>query len=550
MCGIVGIVNPKKIRTAQRLLTMLHAIRHRGPDGAGLYVGGRIIKSYKLSSLEPPEIEGAYGLGHIRLAIVGGVEGLQPFSSEDIQLTLLHNGEIYNYKKLVKDLPVSCNTDTDSEVVLRYLEQFYRGNLEEAVKELLPYLDGVYTLAVTDRRSIVIARDPMGVRPLYVGRNGSLLAFASERKALYAIDIKKDIWRLPPGHLGILKAKEYETIPFREPVLKDVKTRYFEHEETLQVLEKAFLRSMRKRLAGHSQVGVLFSGGIDSLLVALASKYYGVKTTCYTAGLESSPDIRWAKEAAKSLGLNICVRQLSPSDIEALLPKVMHTIEDWCLNQVEVSVPIYAALSAAKESGERIILTGQGADELFGGYSWYPAVIEREGYENFIKHSKEDTELLFKECLEREDKIAMAHSIELRVPFLDPELVRCAFRISPRLKVHTGTDRFGKHILRRLAIHLGIPHRFTYRLKEAAQHGAKIHDTIEKVARCNGFSPERAEQEGYDQTKTVREVLGSSSRYGYKYGETNLWKPLDHVQQYLDSLAEETGTLNLPLPKT
>ncbi|MFQ5835113.1 MAG: asparagine synthetase B family protein [bacterium] len=549
MCGIVGIVNPKKTNTSQLIVSMLQTIRHRGPDGIGLCVGNSIRKSYKLHSLKPWDTKGTYGLGHIRLAIVGGLEGVQPFQTEDGQLTLLHNGEIYNYRELDAELPKSCKTDTDSEVVLRYLEQFYRGNLEEAMRKLLPFLDGVYTIAVTDGRSTVIARDLMGVRPLYVGRNGSMLAFASEKKALHAINMKKHIWRLPPGHLGVLKEKEYKTSPFHGSVLKDVEARYFKHEEALQAIKKAFYRSLRKRLRGCSQVGVLFSGGIDSLMVAFASKYYGVKTTCYTAGRETSPDIRWAKEAAESLGLNIHVRRLSLSDIETILPKVIRTIEDWSLNQVEVSVPMYAALYAAKDMGERIILTGQGADELFGGYSWYPAVVEKDGYEKFVKYSTEDTELLFKECLEREDKVAMAHSMELRVPFLDPELVRCAFRVSPKLKVHPAKDRFGKHILRRLAVRMGIPRRFAYRPKEAAQHGAKIHGAIEELAYRNGFSAERVEQEGYNANQTIEEVLGSSSRYGYRYGETALWEPLDHVQCYLDSLAEEVGVLDPPQVK-
>jgi asparagine synthase (glutamine-hydrolysing) len=197
----------------------------------------------------------------------------------------------------------------------------------------------------------------------------------------------------------------------------------------------------------------------------------------------------------------------------------------------------------AQEAGERVVLTGQGADELFGGYPWYPTIVDREGYDSFVERSWEDAFLLYKECLEREDKIAMAHSIELRVPYLDPEVIRCAFSIAPHHKIKKGKDTLGKRIHRAVSVVLGVPKDIAFRLKEAAQHGANVHDAFEELADRHGYTAKLLESVGYDPDVSVTEKLGSSSRYGYKYGDEFLWEPLPQVQYYLDTQAAHVGLL-------
>lgn len=277
-------------------------------------------------------------------------------------------------------------------------------------------------------------------------------------------------------------------------------------------------------------------------MIAHLVKEMGIPLTCYTAGRgNGASDLHWAGKTADELGFPLQVKTLSRNDIETMIPEVIHDIEDNSLNQVEVAIPIFASVRMAQEEGERVILSGQGADELFGGYPWYPKIVDQEGYDKFVDRSWEDTFLLYKECLEREDKIAMAHSLEFRVPFLDPQVIRSAFSIAPDLKITGGSDSQGKRVHREYCKSIGIPEGIAFRPKEAAQHGANIHDAFEEIAHSQGLTAPLMDKVGYDPEKTVDEKLGSSSRYGFRYGEKELWKPQPHVQYYLDSHAAELG---------
>jgi asparagine synthase (glutamine-hydrolysing) len=542
MCGIAGIVTTKESETSSKLKMMLHSMKHRGPDGAGLMIGKSVEHKDHLDELDFDSKNGLIGLGHVRLAITGGKEGLQPFQSGDKKLTLLHNGEIYNYKELRKEMDdsVDITTDTDSEVIIRLVEKYYEDNLVDAIKQVLPKLDGVYALAITDQKHTIIARDKIGVRQLYYMKEGNSIIFASEKKPLWDLNgASSKIKRLLPGHVAIIQGSKIKENIFWSPDMIRPVNRIEDKREALEIYGKTLRAAIHKRVIDKDHVGVIFSGGIDSLLIAYEIQKLGVPFTCYSAGREGAQDLEWAKRLANRFNFPLKYKTLSTNDISALIPQIIFDIEDNSLNQVEVSVPIYESMRMAQKDGQRVILTGQGADELFGGYPWYATIVDQEGYPSFEKYSWEDTFLLYKECLEREDKISMAHSLELRVPFLDPDVVRVAHEISPVLKIDRGEDKMGKHIHREYCISRGIPEEIAYRKKEAAQHGANVHDAFEELAERMGITIEELEAAGYNPDKTVHEKLGSSSRYGYRYGDHHLWKPLTHVQFYLDQIAQK-----------
>jgi asparagine synthase (glutamine-hydrolysing) len=553
MCGIAGIMNSSADDEAGTMLKqMLETMQHRGPDGAGFVIDGHLERKTKLEDLTLTGRKGRSALGHVRLAITGELTGLQPFQSDSGTLSMLHNGEIYNYRELRSSLgnDASVSTGTDSEVVLKLIEREYKGNLLEAVLKVIPLLDGVFTLAVNDGERTLIARDRIGVKQLYYYNNGSYTAFASEKKPIVAIASPGvTIHRLLPGQLAVLNGKEVEKHMFWDSQQIRSESHLKTKEESFHHYGTAMWEAVRKRVAGRERVGIIFSGGIDSLLIAYLVRKLGVPFTCYTAGCKGAADARWSQKLSKMFNFPLQVKTLTVNDIEDLIPQVIKDIEDYSLNQVEVAIPIYAAVQMAQQAGERVILTGQGADELFGGYSWYPKIVEQEGYESFEHYSWDDTFLLYKECLEREDKIAMAHSIELRVPFLDPEVIKAAFRIPPQWKIFSGGDQLGKRIHREYCQSLGIPEEIAFRRKEAAQHGANVHDAFELIADRLNITESMLTAAGYDPDKSIVEKLGSSSRYGFRYGELHLWKPLAHVQYYLDSVASQLKLLTPQINK-
>jgi asparagine synthase (glutamine-hydrolysing) len=413
------------------------------------------------------------------------------------------------------------------------------------MERLMPHLDGVYALAVTDGEVTVIARDRIGVRQLYYSFARGLTAFASEKKSLVAL-LGKDarIHRLPPGRMMVVEPGRKEMRTYWRPSSLKTDELIRDPNEAIREYGKVLKSAVEKRVHDRERVGVIYSGGIDSFMIAFLVQKLGVPFTCYVAGRDSgSSDVDWAVKTAAEHDFPLEVKRLSAHDIEQLVPDVIRTIEDHSLNQVEVAVPVFASIRMAQEAGERVVLTGQGADELFGGYPWYSTIVDREGYDNFLERSWEDTFLLYKECLEREDKIAMAHSIELRVPYLDPEVIKFAFSVAPQHKIRKGEDALAKRIHRALGIVLGIPEDVAFRSKEAAQHGANVHDVFEELAVRRGYSPELLDAVGYDPDASVTEKLGSSSRYGYRYGDQKLWEPMPHVQYYLDTQAAEVGIL-------
>ncbi|HEX7032668.1 MAG TPA: asparagine synthase (glutamine-hydrolyzing) [Nitrososphaera sp.] len=548
MCGIAGILSKDGENVVPLVGSMLSCMVKRGPDGAGLVADGRIIKSNSITAMQPQfqKVSGAVALGHTRLAIVGGTCGAQPFSSCDGRLVLEHNGEIYNYKKIRNKLEKrhKFTTTTDSEVIVHLLEdhmQRKNTTLLGAIKRTVAELDGVYALAIQDKQTgeTILVRDRIGVRQLYYADTKSMVAFASERKALWRIGIQEPTRRIMPGCAIIISPQgKIQSFQVADPIPPKVRIAYRTMASAVEAYRKALMESMEKRTQDFQRIGIIFSGGIDSVLVAYLASKMVPEVVCYTCGVKDSSDIANARQIADKLGLQLKVAELDHDAVEKMIPEVINVIEDANAGQVEVALPVYGAVKLAHDDGIKVMLTGQGADELFGGYSWYAKVAEKEGYRKLRKHMIEDLLLLYKETLEREDKITMAHSIELREPFLDPEVIRTALSIELRLNVKGGHDTFGKHVHRRLAQKLGIPKDIAYRVKEAAQHGSGMHDVIGDIARKRGFE-ESAVPASYLEALSKRERIGSSQRYGYLFGDEKIWTAEPHVQMYLDSISKK-----------
>lgn len=553
MCGIVGILSKTGGNVVPLVESMLSCIACRGPDGAGIAGTEQIVQTESLGDLSKSVLKSSdTALGHVRLAIVGGTCGQQPFRSCNGRFIVEHNGEIYNYKELRRQLQSSHTliSETDSEVIVHLLEEHFAKtkDLLSAIKKTVSELDGVYAIVIRDKETgdIALVRDVMGVRQLYYGHNEQLVAFASEKKALWKIGLREPTLRVNPGSALIImpNGSLSEQHKVAKNPISDQKVRYKTLSSAVKVYKRALMASMRKRTQDFDRIGIIFSGGIDSVIIAWLAKKMVREVICYTGGVEGSSDIAFARKIAKKLDLKLRVNELTKNEVEEMIPDVINTIEHTNAGQVEVAIPVYAAVKLAHEDGIKVMFSGQAADELFGGYSWYGKIVSEGGYSGLRHYMNEDLQLLYKETLEREDKITMAHSIEMREPFLDLKLIRLSMKIDLRLNVRGMSDAFGKHVHRKLAQELGIPREIAYRSKEAAQHGSGIHQVIDLIARKHGFDESTVSTKYLDLLKS-REKVGSSQRYGYLFEneKKKMWIAEPHVQMYLDSISRVLPTI-------
>lgn len=498
MCAITGIIG-RNINN--KLYDMLMAQIHRGPDRSGVYVDGEISQG-KLEELNIPQ--GNLGLGHNLLSIVGS-EVAQPLQHGEI--ILICNGEIYNYSHLYSKILKKSNyifkTDSDSEIVLALINHYYNGSLAQCIQKVVNDLDGDYAFAAYDGNELVIVRDPIGVKPIYYGNEDNLFAFASEKKALWKVGINKIIslppnlmlyyqetkssselvslppklsWKAYPSQgTGISSMKELHPQEFKSSIthINDDKD-YFK-----QILKDLIQKSVQKRIRGLDKVGILFSGGVDSTLLAVICKNLGVQTDLYAVGSEGSPDLSFARKVADDMDLPLYIQMVDESVVREYTPYVLNAIEEWNIMKLGVGMTAYLAAKMAHENGERVMLSGQGADELFGGYHRYLNFYQQKG-EEAQEDLKGDVENLYHVNLERDDKVCMASSVELRVPYLDLQIINMAMKIPMKEKISAPDDKMRKCILREVASELGVPPEIVKRPKKAAQYGSGIHNILRK----------------------------------------------------------------------
>ncbi|RZN67778.1 MAG: asparagine synthetase B [Candidatus Methanolliviera hydrocarbonicum] len=289
MCSICGFFSYQKKPTSI-VTDMLQKTEHRGPDAHGLYIDGEIWRSRELSDLESSEMANVC-LGHSRLSIVGGEDAIQPFRSCDVSLSLVHNGEIYNYQELGGLLGKNhtiADEDNDSEILLHLIEEIYDGDLLRAVQSVVKMLNGMYSFAVTDGDEVVIARDPIGIKPIYYVEEDGSLYFCSEKKGLY--DVEGEIRRIPPGK--ILSANK-EGISMQQGVrIERPQIDITDPDEAVTSYKDALTDTVERMLRGLSvdKVGMIFSGGVDSVLIAKLISDFGWNLRCYCVGKKGSED--------------------------------------------------------------------------------------------------------------------------------------------------------------------------------------------------------------------------------------------------------------------
>ena len=482
MCGIAGIMGTN---ISKKLYDMLISLKHRGPDGSGAFVDGDVYYG-DLNDLEIHE--GSFGLGHNLLSIVG-CEGSQPLIYDNY--VLVCNGEIYNFKELKNKFNINFKTDSDCEIIIRLIERFDDGSLYEAVIKTIEQLDGDYAFAVYDGKNFAAVRDPVGVKPLYFGENNTrkTFAFASEKKALWKIDIT-NVKTLSPDSmlynkkLVKLNSNLKENIDINVCSLQNQS--YLSKDILKKQLKEFLIKSVKKRISGLSEVGILFSGGIDSTIIAKITDDLGIKTCLYSVGHENSADLKFARETAEKMNLPLKTKVVDVEDVRKYLLPVLDAIEEFNIMKIGVGMPAYVAAEMAHEDNFKVMLSGQGADELFGGYNRYLKFYAEKG-ERAQEELRKDILNLYHVNLQRDDAVTMAKSVELRVPYLDPDIINIAMNIPMKYKINKD-DTLRKCILREVGAELGVPEEIVKRPKKAAQYGSGIHKMlVKKVLKEESF---------------------------------------------------------------
>lgn len=469
MCSIFGILDIKSDPTPLRksALEMSKKLRHRGPDWSGIYSSDKAI------------------LAHERLAIVGINSGAQPLYSEDKKHILAVNGEIYNHKELREKYAddYAFQTDSDCEVILA----LYR----EKGADLLEDLNGIFAFILYDEEKdeYLIGRDHIGIIPMYHGydEHGNYYV-ASEMKAL--VPVCKSISEFPPGHFYSSKDAEPTRYYVRDWMEYDaVKDNPTSKEDLKQALEDA----VKRQLMTDVPYGVLLSGGLDSSITsAVAKKFAAMRIEdneesqawwpqlhSFAVGLEGAPDLKAAREVADQIGtVHHEMTYTIQEGLDAIRDVIYH-IETYDVTTIRASTPMYLLGRKIKAMGIKMVLSGEGADEIFGGYLYFhKAPNKKEFHEETVRKL---LALNMFDCA-RANKSLAAWGVEGRVPFLDKEFIDIAMRLNPQDKM-CGNGKMEKHILRE-CFEEDLPPAIAWRQKEQFSDGVGYSwiDTLRETA--------------------------------------------------------------------
>ena len=456
MCGIAAILNIRKQtpELREKALAMARKIRHRGPDWSGIYCGGSAI------------------LAHERLSIVDPQSGGQPLYSPDKKVVLAVNGEIYNHREIRKEYAgkYDFQTGSDCEVILALYQEYGIHFLEK--------LNGIFAFVLYDseKDEFLIARDPIGVIPLYIGYDSDGKVYcASELKALEGFCERYEPFL--PGHCYYRKDGKMTRGYVRDGTQYEAVA---DAPASVSALREGLEKAVREQLMSDVPYGVLLSGGLDSSVISAIAKRYAARRVetdgkmaawwpqlhSFAIGLEGAPDLAKAREVADFIGtVHHEIHYTIQEGLDALRD-VIYYIETYDVTTVRASTPMYLLARVIKSMGIKMVLSGEGADEIFGGYLYFHKAPDARAFheETVRKLSK----LYLYDCL-RANKSLAAWGVEGRVPFLDKEFLDVAMRLNPEAKMCPGKT-IEKKIVREAFADL-LPESVAWRQKEQFSDG-------------------------------------------------------------------------------
>ena len=395
---------------------------------------------------------------------------------------------VYRFQHLDDDVvTVFEGTTYTSSAIKENYEQGLTKKLPHTEAQLQEYskrIEGDYLIFILKNEELIVIRDPIGAQPLYYGENEEQVVFASNRKTLWQLGIVR-VSSFPPGNLCLLTKSGLQFKPVK--TFTQVETMQISMDDAAWKLQKFLEQSIETRVTGVKEVTVAFSGGLDSSLIAYMSSKCGVKVDLIHVSLENESETDAAFEASEKLGLPIHIHLFKESDVEETLPKIVDLIEDANPIKVAIGVPVYWVAQKTRAAGRTVLLAGQGADELFGGYHRYVhEYCNIFGDKNVQQIMFDDVINIHENNLERDKKICMNLDVELRLPFISYNLVEFALGLPVNLKFEPKQDSLRKLVLRRVALNMGLPVSIVNKPKKAVQYSTGINNAIKRIAQKNG----------------------------------------------------------------
>jgi len=456
MCGIAGCFGTQDTKTINR---MLDAMPHRGPNDRGIHTFGSTV------------------FGHTRLSIVDVAGGHQPIVADGGRTGIICNGEIYNFADLRQGLvsKYEFKTKSDTEAILH----LYREKGPKCVEDL----DGMFAFAIFDGDNFMLARDPIGIKPLYYGYVGDKLYFASELSAMSLANVG-EVHEFPAGYYYTPKdgfVQYYEVPQIEDHLLTDI-------DETCKLIRETFILAVKKRLLADKEihVGSFCSGGLDSSLVAAIAADEIPHLHTFVVGMidengVESDDLKASRIAAAHIGSTHHEGIFTEEEYYEALPAVIGKLESYDPSLVRCAVPCYFTCKTAADY-VTVVLTGEGADEIFTGYHY----MKHYPMDGLNEEGRRCIGNLHNINLQRADRMGMYFSLELRVPFLDVAMVDLSMKIPAELKIRESEKvgaKIEKWILRRAFEDTGyLPDDILWRYKVQYTQGAGCEDLGEKMS--------------------------------------------------------------------
>lgn len=462
MGAIAAVVNKRGENAVPSVVIMLRELKHRGVDAHGVATPSSTTTVKSIEDMKIENLNSPVALGH-NLSRIFSRDHPQPLLSDDF--ALVFEGHLF---------PTSGASEVDE--ALKKLKLEPQRNAGSFIREL----EGSYSFAIARAEKVIAGRDMFGTNSLYYGENETACAIASERKALWAVGIK-DVKSFPPGNLAVISDNGVVFQPIKtvtQPSLKSINM-----DTAAKHLQDFLLESTRKKVSGLKKVAVAFSGGLDSSIIAALAKICGIDVHVISVGLKNQAEIEYTEATAERLDLPLHLGIFTVDDVERALPKVLWLIEEPDAVKVSIAIPFYWTAEIASKLRCHVLLAGQGSDELFGGYHKYLGMYAQFGITAVQNAMHHDVISSYETNFQRDTQVCSFHKVELRLPFVDREVVQFALGLPVSLKIESTGDHLRKRVLRRVAQNLELPQFIVNKPKKAIQYTTGVNKTLQRLAR-------------------------------------------------------------------